>query len=81
MFTSLVFDRRRFFFQFRSVSVSISIIWHAGLFFRSYSGNMPAMLFTIELFTIMVVNVSVFSFVQILSRPYFVPHSYVMFSP
>ena len=33
-----------FFFQFRSVSVSISIIWHAGLFFRSYSGNLPAML-------------------------------------
>ena len=33
------------FFQFRSVSVSISIIWHAGLFFRSYSGNLPAMFF------------------------------------
>ena len=31
------------FFQFRSVSVSISIIWYAGLFFRSYSGNVPAM--------------------------------------
>ena len=30
-------------FQFRSVSVSISIILHAGLFFRSYSGNLPAM--------------------------------------
>ena len=34
---------RRQFFLFRSVSVSISIIWHAGLFFRSYSGNLPAM--------------------------------------
>ena len=33
-----------FFFQFISVPVSISIIWHAGLFFRSYSGNPPAML-------------------------------------
>ena len=32
-------------FQFRSVSVSISIICHAGLFFRSYSGNLPAMFF------------------------------------
>ena len=32
-----------FFFPFRSVSVSISIIRHAGLFFRSYSGNLPAM--------------------------------------
>ena len=31
-------------FLFRSVSVSISIIWQAGLFFRSYSGNLPAML-------------------------------------
>ena len=39
------FERRRFFFQFRSVSVSISIIWHAGLFFRSYSGNLPALFF------------------------------------
>ena len=29
-----------FFFQFRSVS--ISIIRHASLFFRSYSGNLPA---------------------------------------
>ena len=28
------------------MSVSISIMWHAGLFFRSYSGNLPAMFFT-----------------------------------
>ena len=40
---SLVFWAASIFFQFRSVSVSISIIWHAGLFFRSYSGNLPAM--------------------------------------
>ena len=39
----LVFWAASIFFQFRSVSVSISIIWHAGLFFRSYSGNLPAM--------------------------------------
>ena len=42
MFFSLVFWAASI-FQFRSVSVSISIIWHAGLFFRSYSGNLPAM--------------------------------------
>ena len=42
--TCLVFWDAFIFFQFRSLSVSISIIWHAGLFFRSYSGNLPAML-------------------------------------
>ena len=31
-------------FQFRSVSVSISIIRHASLFFRAYSDYLPAML-------------------------------------
>ena len=31
-----------------SVSVSISIIWHAGLFFRSYSANLKAMLSKVE---------------------------------
>ena len=36
------------FFQFRSVSVSISIILHAGLFFRSYSGNLPGLCFSGE---------------------------------
>ena len=45
MFFTLVFWAASFFFQFRSVSVSISIIRHAGLFFRSYSGNLPAMLY------------------------------------
>ena len=43
---SLVFLSASIFFQFRSVSVSISIKWHAGLFFCSYSGKLPAMFFT-----------------------------------
>ena len=35
-------------FQFRSVSVSISIIRHASLFFRSYFDNLPAMFVLIQ---------------------------------
>ena len=47
-----IFERRQFFFQFRSLSVSISIIWQACLFFRSYSGNLPAMFVFCHLFQI-----------------------------
>ena len=32
----------RFIYLYYMARVSISIIWHAGLFFRSYSGNLPA---------------------------------------
>ena len=35
-----------FFFNL-DLYVSISIIWHAALFFRSYSGNLPAMFFNL----------------------------------
>ena len=48
-FLALFFERCLF-FQFRFVSVSISIIWHADLFFRSYSGNLPAMFSHIAIF-------------------------------
>ena len=38
-------DRDNFF----SKSVSICILRHASLFFRSYSGNLPAMLFMFQI--------------------------------
>ena len=56
MFFTYFFWEASIFFQFRSVSVSISIIWHAGLFFRSYSGNLPAMFF--QLINLIIFNYS-----------------------
>ena len=55
----LVFLSGVIFFQFISVSVSISIIWHAGLFFRCYSGNLPAMFYFLIGSVFLIQNVKV----------------------
>ena len=44
MFVTKHFERRRFFFNL-DLYLFLSIIRHAGLFFRSFSSNLTAMLF------------------------------------